>query len=101
MKIYEEIIDKEENTRLQTIKWKGKIWNIFCNDRFTEMDFSIKTYCQICGPDIYVPKVLDLCGHRICNSCLTRLKEMLQTATLFDCNRNRNETEALRKRLGK
>lgn len=101
MKIYEEIINEEESTRLQTIKWKGKIWNIMCNDRFDEGDFTIKVYCEICGPDRYVPKVLDLCGHRVCNSCLTRLKEMLQTATLFDCVRDRNENELLKQKLGK
>lgn len=101
MKIYEEIIDEEEGSRLQTIKWKGKIWNILCNDRFEEGYFKIKAYCELCGPEKYVPKVLDMCGHRICNACLTRLKEMLQTATLFDCGRDRDANEKLKRKLEK
>lgn len=101
MKIYNEIIDEEKGIRLQTIKWKDKIWNIACNDRFDEEDFEIKIYCELCGPDKYVSKVLDLYGFRICNGCLTRLKEILQTATLFDCARNHDEVEKLRKKLGK
>lgn len=95
MKVYDEMIHTVEGVRLQCIKWNDKIWNIFCNDRFKPKDFKIKVHCEICGPDKFVPKVLDYKGRRFCNGCLTRMSEMLQAATLADCKKDRKEKEHL------
>ena len=99
MKVYDEMIHTIEGVRLQCILWLGQVWNIFCNDRFESGDFKIKVYCEICGPKKFVPKVIDILGHRLCKSCLTRFIEMLDAATLADCGRNREEKETLQKKL--
>ncbi len=99
MKVYDEMIHAIEGVRMQCIKWKDLIWNIYCNDRFQENDFTVKVHCEICGPEIYVPKVLDYRGHRLCNSCLESFCEMLRTATLEDCGRDRHERANLEQRL--
>lgn len=93
--IYDEMFHNIEGVRLQCIKWKGTIWNIFCNDRFKPKDFKVKVHCEICGPKKFVPKVIDYKGRRFCNGCLTRMSEMLQAATLDDCRRDREGTQML------
>jgi hypothetical protein len=96
MKVYDEMIHNIEGVRLQCIKWKDMVWNIFCNDRFEPGDFTVKVHCEICGPEVFVPKVFEYRGHRICNSCLTRFSEMMQAATLADCGRDRQQTLMLK-----
>lgn len=98
-KVYDEMINTFEGVRMQCIKWNKRIYNIFCNDRFEPRDFEIKIHCEICGPNKFVPKVFDYHGHRLCNSCITRFSEMLQTATLEDCRRDRDERKQLQKNL--
>lgn len=99
MKVYDEMIHNFEGVRLQCIKWKDLIWNIWCNDRFEPGDFEIKVHCEICGPETYVPKVLEYRGHRLCLSCITRFSEMLQAATLADCGRDRADRQILQKKI--
>ncbi len=101
MEVYDEMIHTIEGIRVQCFLWKGIIWDIFCNDRFEAEDYKIKVHCEICGPEKFVPKVLDYCGHKLCNTCITHFSEMLQAATLADCRRNREEREALQKNLKK
>jgi hypothetical protein len=99
MKVYDEIIHTIEGVRMQCILWAGTVWNIYCNDRFEPENFKIKIHCEICGPKKYVPKVFEYRGHRICNGCLTRFSEMMQAATLSDCNKSREEKEKLKENL--
>lgn len=99
MKVYDEMIHKIEGVRMQCIKWKDMIWNIYCNDRFEAGDFESKVHCEICGPEVFNPKVIEYRRHRLCNSCLTRMSEMLQAATLEDCKRDRNERRILQQKL--
>jgi len=99
MKVYDEMIHTIEDVRMQCMLWAGTVWNIFCNDRFEEDDFEIKVHCEVCGPNKFVPKVLDIYGHRFCNSCLTRFSDMIQAATLADCGRSREERKVLQEKL--
>ena len=101
MEVYDEMIHTVEGVRMQCILWAGKVWNIFCNDRFEPGDFEIKVHCEICGPDKFVPKVIEIFGHRICNHCLTRFTEMIQAATLSDCKMDREQKQELERRLKK
>jgi len=101
MKVYDEMIHTMEGVRIQCIKWKDTIWTIFCNDRFEKEDFKVKTPCEICGPEVFVSKVISYHGHRICNGCLTRFSEMMQAATLSDCTKSREERKALQENLKK
>lgn len=98
-KIYDEMIHKLEGVRMQCVLWKDIVWNIYCNDRFEPGDFESKVHCEICGPEVFNPKVLEYRRHRLCASCLTRFTEMLQAATLADCGRSREERQALEKNL--
>lgn len=99
MEVYDEMIHNIEGVRMQCMLWRGEVWNIFCNDRFEAMDFKIKIYCEICGPEKFVPKVIDIKGHRLCNACITRFSEMLQAATLADCRKDRDERKILQENL--
>jgi hypothetical protein len=99
MKVYDEMIHAIEGVRMQCIKWRDMIWNIYCNDRFKPNDFTVKVHCEICGPEVFVPKVFEYRSHRICTSCLTRFVEMMQTAMLADCGRDRHEVANLEQKL--
>jgi hypothetical protein len=99
MKVHEEIIFA--GIRTQYIKWKKSMWSILSNERFIVGDFTIKICCDVCGPDVYVPKVISYKGNRLCVACLTRMIEMLNTATLDDCGKDRNDRSELQKRLEK
>jgi len=99
MEVYDEMIHTIEGVRMQCMLWAGEVWNIYCNDRFEPKDFKIKVYCQICGPNKFVPKVIEIKGYRICNGCLTRFSEMMQAATLADCNRDKHEMANLQQKL--
>ena len=101
MEVYDEIIHTIEGVRMQCMLWTGTVWNIFCNDRFKPNDFKIKVHCEVCGPNKFVPKVIDIFGHRLCKSCLTRFIEMLDAATISDCRKDRHERKALQENLEK
>jgi hypothetical protein len=97
MQIKDEVI--YAGVRTQYIEWNDTIWNIQSNDRFEANEFTMKICCDICGPDTYVPKVIQYRGHRLCTSCLTRMIEMVQMATLEDCGKDRNDRKELEKKL--
>lgn len=96
-----EFIDPIKKIRVQLVHWKGVTWSIFCNDRFEEGQFENKVHCKICGPDVYVPKVIEFRNHYLCSSCLTRLIEALQAATLADCGKDREDVNKIKKQLEK
>jgi len=93
MKIHKETISKQ-GVRTQSVKWKGEIWEIHCNDRFDAGDFRIGFTCDLCGPT-FVPKVINYNGNYLCTACLTRMIEMLQAATLEDCGRSLEQVKTL------
>ena len=99
MKVSDELI--YNGIRIQYIKWNKKRWKIFCNNRFEPEDFTIKVHCDVCGPDKFVPKIIQHKGSLLCCSCLTRMIEMLNTATLEDCGKSREENILLQKAIGK
>jgi len=93
MKIHKEIVNKH-GVRTQSVKWKGEIWEIHCNDRFDSGDFRVGFTCDLCAPT-FVPKVINYNGYYLCIACLTRMIEMLQAATLEDCGRSCGQVKTL------
>ena len=98
MKIIDEFIDKKRGTRVQNIEYNGFTWSILCIDRFEEGDFKANFVCDICKPT-YVPKVINYGGRYLCTSCLTRMIEMIQMATLDDCGKDRHDRKELQTKL--
>lgn len=96
---------KDENiyggVRTQYIEWKDATWSIQSNDRFKANDFTMKIYCDVCGPERYVPKVVQYRGNRFCTSCLAQMIRMIQTATFEDCAKDRHDMKKLKKELEK
>lgn len=99
MKVCNQIITA--GIRTQYVEWNNSIWSVLSNDRFEAGDFTIKIRCDICGPEVYVPKVIQYSGQRLCIACLTRMIEIIQAATLEDCGKDRNDRKALQKELEK
>lgn len=99
MKVIADGVEINDKIRKQCIEWKGMNWWIECNDRFKPNDFESKVHCEICGPETFVPKVFVYRRHKLCLSCLTRMCEMLQMATLEDCKRDRHHQKRLEQKL--
>ena len=97
MKVHKERIDTG-GSRTQSIKWKGEIWEVHCNDRFDEGDFRVGFSCDLCAPT-FVPKVINYNGNYLCVACLTRMIEMLQAATFEDCSRSREQVKTLKLKI--